>query len=83
MSLSYVQFLKSTTIKEGRNTGLILRKKAKGLFQAVKKLKKVFQRLVFNALTKNCFKFCFVFFPPGLTPKGAGHSQVGVSELKV
>ena len=21
--------------------------------------------------------------PPGLTPKGAGHSQVGVSELKV
>ena len=23
------------------------------------------------------------FSPPGLTPKGAGHSQVGVSELKV
>ena len=82
MSLSYVQFLKSTTIKEGRNTGLILRKKAKGLFQAVKKLNKVFQRLVFNALTKKIVS-SFVFSPPGLTPKGAGHSQVGVSELKV
>ena len=23
-----------------------------------------------------------VFFPPGLTPKTPGHSQVGVSELK-
>ena len=60
-------------------------KKAKGLLQTVKKLNKVFQsvkRLVFNVFTKKIVS-SFVFSPPGLTPKGAGHSQVGVSELKV